>query len=825
MSYSILDAIGNTPLVEIKRINPVPGVRILAKLEYFNPGGSIKDRAALSMIEQAEKKGELTKEKIVVEATSGNTGIGLAMICSIKGYKLLLTMSESASEERKRILKARGAQILLTPGHKGSDGAIEEAYRLGRENPEKYFLTDQYNNEANWQAHYHTTAVELWEQTHGNIDTVVATLGTSGTLMGLSRRLKEFKPDIKIVGAEPFLGHAIQGLKNMKESYRPDIFDKKRLDEKVNIEDEEAFETARRMAREEGLFVGMSSGAAMAVAIREARKLKSGTIVVILPDSGERYLTTSLFTVKDNIQLYLYNSVEKKNVLFEPLEQGKVSVYTCGPTVDASLHVGQYRRFVCADLLCRYLEYRKLTVNHVVNITDLDDRTIQGSEKAGISLSDFTDGFLERFKSELTLLSIREAQAYPRVRDHLDGMVRLAGNLADKGFAYEKLNSLYFDLSSLHSYGALSGLDLDKIKVGATVDLDDYEKDNPRDFTLLKRVGLSELKRGLCVNTPWGNVRPSLHLQCATLSTTYLGEQFDIHTGSRELLFPHHENEVAISVAATGKSPARYWMHCDSVQYDGSLGKNTVCGGDSETEVKSVSEVESQPEPSLESLTLPVLMEMGWSPRAIRFMLLSAHYRKPLILSQRALSDAVRSLEKLDRCVHSLMCIVSSENGTSHKSSMLDSAESDTSHKGSIFDSAESDTSHKNSMLDSAELPDMDQLLYDIKHGFLVAMDDDFKISSVFAVLFKGIRAVNRLMDEGNLKKTDAESILQLLKELDNVLKIFDFNPEKRVSPEIQKLLDAREIARKNTNWEEADKIREKLIAMGVEIHDKKYKK
>ena len=190
MTNSILDAIGNTPLVEIRNMNQVSGVTIFAKLEYLNPGGSIKDRAALSMIEQGEESGELSFGKTVIEATSGNTGIGLAMICSVKGYPLLLTMSESASQERKSILMARGAEIRLTPGHLGSDGAIEEVYRLARENPDAYFMTDQYNNPANWLAHYRTTAPEIWEQTSGRVTSVVATLGTSGTLMGISRRLK-----------------------------------------------------------------------------------------------------------------------------------------------------------------------------------------------------------------------------------------------------------------------------------------------------------------------------------------------------------------------------------------------------------------------------------------------------------------------------------------------------------------------------------------------------------------------------------------------------------------------------------------------------------
>ncbi|MBF0302249.1 MAG: cysteine--tRNA ligase [Desulfamplus sp.] len=817
MSYSIIDSIGNTPLVEIRRLNSAPGVRILAKLEYLNPGGSIKDRAALSMIEDGERSGKLTKDKIVVEATSGNTGIGLALICSVKGYKLLLTMSESASEERKSILRARGAQILLTPGHKGSDGSIEEAYRLARENPDKYFMTDQYNNDANWKAHYNTTAVEIWNQTEGSVDTVVATLGTSGTLMGLSRRLKEFNPKIRIIGVEPFLGHGIQGLKNMKESYRPDIFDKKRLDEKVNIEDDEAFETARQLARQEGLFVGMSSGAAMAVALKEAQKMKNGsaktgsnldansdngtidstknnkikTIVVILPDSGERYLSTSLFKFKDNIKLNIFNTIERKIVKFEPLVQGKVSIYTCGPTVHKPLDPGNFRRFVCADLLCRYLEYKKMSVTHVVNITDMDDKTIQGSEKSGESLAEFTDKYIKLFKHELKLLKIREAQSYPKVSDHLDSMVNLAGTLVEKGFAYEKLNSLYFNLSALSNYGELSGVDLDKIRIGATVDLDDYEKDHPRDFTLLKRIGLSELKRGVCINTKWGNVRPSLHLQCAAITQTCLGEQFDIHTGSRELLFPHHENEVAISLAATGKSPAKYWMHCDSVQYDNDLSS----------------------EDTLENLTLQKLMDTGWTPREIRFWLLSAHYRKTLVLSKKALLDSRRSLEKLDRCVGALLKV----NNQAHLKE----------YTHTQLEKDAKSTSINESTAVNEGFQDIEQLLYDIKHGFGQAMDDDFKIADVLALLFKSIRTLNRLMDSNNLSAKDAKSFIDLFREIDLVLQIFDFNQENnsgsRLSdPEIQKLIEEREIARKDRDWAASDRIRDELLLIGIEIHDDK---
>jgi len=330
MSFSILDAIGNTPLVEIKKINPNPRVKILAKLEYFNPGGSVKDRAALYMIEAGEKSGELTHDKLVIEATSGNTGIGLALVCSIKRYKLLLAMSESASIERQKILRARGADILLTPGHLGTDGAIEEVYRIVRENPKKYFMVDQYNNKANWEAHYYGTAEEIWQQSGEAVTAFVATLGTSGTLMGVSRKLKEYNPKIRIIGVEPYLGHKIQGLKNMKEAYCPEIFEKQRLDKKTNIDDEEAFEMARLLAKEEGLFVGMSSGAAMAVALKEAENLKDGVIVALLPDGGERYLSTSLFAMREKDELRLFNTLSREKELFEPLRSDTVSIFSSG---------------------------------------------------------------------------------------------------------------------------------------------------------------------------------------------------------------------------------------------------------------------------------------------------------------------------------------------------------------------------------------------------------------------------------------------------------------------------------------------------------------
>jgi len=356
---SIIEGIGNTPMVEICRLNSNKKVKIFAKLESVNPGGSIKDRTALFMIENGEKRGDLNHNKIILEATSGNTGIGLAMIAAAKGYKLCLTMSEAASDERKKILRAMGAELHFTPAAQGTDGAIEVAYRMLRENPDKYFCTDQFNNEDNIAAHYYGTAQEIWDQTDGAVTMVVSCLGTTGTAMGISKRLKELNPDIKIIGVEPYLQHKIQGLKNMRESYRPGIFDKTRLDEKVNILDEDAFEMSRRIAREEGILVGMSSGAAMFVAAQKARLLEEGLIVVIFPDSGERYLSTELFAFKKEISTFnLYDTLRRRKTIFQPVKTDEVRMHTCGPTVHDAPHLGNYRRLIVSDLICRYLIYK-----------------------------------------------------------------------------------------------------------------------------------------------------------------------------------------------------------------------------------------------------------------------------------------------------------------------------------------------------------------------------------------------------------------------------------------------------------------------------------
>jgi cysteinyl-tRNA synthetase len=756
MNISILDTIGNTPLVEIRRLNPGKKAKIFAKLENFNPGGSIKDRVALSMINNAEKRGELTKDKTIIEATSGNTGIGLALIAAAKGYRLCLAMSESASEERKKILKAMGAELIFTPANLGTDGAIEMVYNLLLQHPDKYFGPDQFNNPDNTMAHYYGTGEEIWRQTKGAVTMVVATLGTTGTAMGISKRLKEYNPDIKIVGVEPYLQHKIQGLKNMKESYRPGIFEKNELDEKINIHDEDAFEMARRLAREEGILAGMSSGAAMYVAAQKAKEMDDGLIVVILPDGGDRYLSTELFKDKEQSTLCLYNSLTKEKAFFKPVNPEEVLLHSCGPTVHEVPHVGSYRRFVVSDMMRRYLEFKGYHVKHVMNIIDLDDRSIRESEKASLDLRTHTEKCATEFISDINKLNIKKEDCYPRASENVDSMVTLVEKLMEKGYAYEKLRSVYFDISKIDDYGCLSHIDLGMVQPGKTLDMDDYEKDSPGDFTLLKRSTLNELKRGIYFKTRWGNVRPSWHLECATISLKYLSGTFDIHASGADVIFPHCENVMAIGRAATGKRMANYWLNTELVMVGG----------------KKMSR-------SLDNVyTIEDLEKKGYDGKEIRFFLLGTQYRKPLNFSFGALETARNTLRKVNGFIQRLIRFTPGEG---------------------YFDT--------------------DQLIYDVKQGFTSAMDDDFNISGGLATLFDFVKKISIPLSSGQLNLKERDQVIDIMKGIDTVLGVMNFS-EEAISEEAIHLMQERKMLRKQGNWEASDAIRKKLLAMGIEVSD-----
>lgn len=294
---TILEFVGGTPLVRIRNIvKRKKGVEIYAKMESFNPGGSVKDRPALWMIDDGIRKGELTKDKVILEATSGNTGIAIALIGATLGYRVELCVPKNVSEERKKILKAFGAHIHFTDPLEGSDGAIKEATRIYQENPGRYFRPDQYNNPVNVNSHYETTGVEILEQTGGKVTHVVAGIGTSGTIMGIRKRMKEFNKNIQIIAVEPDCPlHGLEGLKYMATSIVPGIYNPHLLDRKINIGTESAYNMVKRLAREEGLFVGQSSGAAMVAAEILAQEINEGLIVVIFPDGGDKYLSTRMW--------------------------------------------------------------------------------------------------------------------------------------------------------------------------------------------------------------------------------------------------------------------------------------------------------------------------------------------------------------------------------------------------------------------------------------------------------------------------------------------------------------------------------------------------
>ncbi|HYV18352.1 MAG TPA: cysteine synthase family protein [Verrucomicrobiae bacterium] len=292
---SILGAVGGTPLILLKRLNPHPGVRVWAKLEGFNPMGSVKERIALRIVEEGERRGALRPGMTLLESSSGNTGIGLAMVGAVKGYPVVITMARKVSRERRQILEALGARVVFTSKEGGSDEAWALADRMEREEPGRYFRIGQYVSPDNPLAHYHGTAVELWQQTHGRIDWLVLTLGTCGTLVGVARRLKELRPTLKVVSVEPQPQHLQQGLRNMTESRVPDIMDWSLVDERMTVSDEDAARLTRDLARKEGILAGFSSGTAVYAALEVARRAGSGDVVTLLPDRGEKYLSMPLF--------------------------------------------------------------------------------------------------------------------------------------------------------------------------------------------------------------------------------------------------------------------------------------------------------------------------------------------------------------------------------------------------------------------------------------------------------------------------------------------------------------------------------------------------
>jgi cysteinyl-tRNA synthetase len=754
--HSVLSRIGNTPIIKLNSLKVKSGIEIWAKLESVNPGGSIKDRVALSMIEEAEKAGELTPEKVVVEASSGNTGIGLALVCAIKGYRCLIAMSEAASIERRKIMQAFGADILLTPADKCTDGAIETVYELARNHPDKYFCTDQYNNPANWKAHYNGTAPEIWRDTEGKVTYVVCGLGTTGTAMGIARFAKEKNLPFKVIGVEPGVGHHIQGLKNMKESYPPGIYDRSLLERVYTVQDEEAFYWTRSLARKEGLFVGMSSGAALAGALKLAQEIEEGLIVVIFPDGGERYLSTQLWSfphLQQQAPLFLFNTLTRRREAISP-EEEEIKIYTCGPTLNTTPHIGFYRRLLTVDVLKRFLKLIGLKVKHVVNLTDYDDKTIKTALEKGIPLKELTAGVEAEFYQGLKWLHIEEADLYPRVSEYLKEMVEDALSLKNKGFAYEKFSSLYFDVSRFSEYGKLSGVNLEGLRQHNTTELEDYGKEEPFDFALLKRVHILELKEGYFVEAPFGKVRPTWHIHCATLGLRHLGEEFHIYASGRDLLFPHNENTRAVAKALTGKEPARIWIHTELVYHQG----------------KKLS--------SANRILIKDVQERGFKGRDLRFYLLRTHYSNPLNFTWKGLEESKKLLEKFEKY---LALLLAAEQGSADEKSIKKSLE-------------------------------------DFKQGWQEALEEDLNTPLAISKLITFFKELYLHLVKGFSQDLKQE-ILSEIERFNNVFEILSF-PEKVEDPEILQKIRERDKLRELKDYEKADAIREELKKRGYLVLD-----
>jgi cysteinyl-tRNA synthetase len=460
-----------------------------------------------------------------------------------------------------------------------------------------------------------------------------------------------------------------------------------------------------------------------------------------------------------------YDTLSKRLAPFVPMEEGRVRLYTCGPTVYDFAHIGNFRTYVWEDLLRRFLEWRGFQVDHVMNLTDVDDKTIRGANEKGISLDEYTAPFREAFFQDIETLRILPAKWYPRATEHIPEMVALVKSLEEKGHTYRSEGSIYFSITSFPAYGRLSGFSLEAVQPGARVDSDEYEKEDVRDFVLWKAPKEGEPSW----DTEVGPGRPGWHIECSAMSMKYLGETFDIHTGGVDNIFPHHENEIAQSEGATGKPFVRYWLHAAHLIAEG------------EKMSKSLGNF----------YTLRELLDRGADPRAIRYLLLSTHYRKSLNFTFEGLTQAGAALRRMDDLVLRL----------------------------------------KEARGEDGESPDWEARLVQAREGFGDALADDLNISGALGAVYDLVRDANRALQERTMLEGDRLATLRLLDSLDDVLAVFDV--EKRVPPVIHlelatgeglrvlsqvelseetlRQIKEREEARRRRDFETADRLRDEL--------------
>lgn len=453
--------------------------------------------------------------------------------------------------------------------------------------------------------------------------------------------------------------------------------------------------------------------------------------------------------------LVFHDTMKKRRVNFEPIDPGTVRMYTCGPTVYADAHIGNFRTYVFEDLLRRTLKFLGYKVIQVMNLTDVEDKTINASMKEGVPLQQHTAPIIDRFFEDVDILKIERAEHYPKATEHISLMLDLVQKLMDKGFAYESGGSIYFRIDKFDNYGKLSGMKLDKLVRGARVEADEYEKDDFRDFALWK--GWSEEDGDVAWESPFGRGRPGWHIECSAMSMKYLGEEFDIHTGGVDNIFPHHENEIAQSECANGKNFVRYWLHSAHLMID------------NEKMSKSLSNY----------YTLRDLISKGFSARSLRYVLLTAHYRQQMNLSEDSILAATAALERLDTLRHT------ASEGTG---------------AGEIR-------------------PDLVCSIDQANSDFTISLEDDLGISGAMAALFDLVSAVHRLSNISPLSEKEGKALLDFWKKVDSVL-CFLFPDEKELPTEVRDSVLKRLQARAERNFALSDEIRDSLAVLGYQLKD-----
>jgi cysteinyl-tRNA synthetase len=452
--------------------------------------------------------------------------------------------------------------------------------------------------------------------------------------------------------------------------------------------------------------------------------------------------------------LRFFNTLTRTKEEFVSIELGKVRMYTCGPTVWDYAHIGNFRAYIVADLIKRYLGYKGYEVKHIMNITDVDDKTIAGSQSEKVSLSEYTQRYKKAFFEDLENLNIEKADLYPEATAHIVEMVDLVKKLLEKGYAYQLEGSTYFKISTFPPYGQLSKMKMEDLKGGVRISKDEYEKEEVGDFALWK--GWDEKDGEVFWKTERGKGRPGWHIECSTMSMKYLGKHFDIHTGGVDLIFPHHENEIAQSQAATEEKFVNFWLHNEFLMVEG------------KKMAKSLGNF----------YTLRDVLNKGYNPMAIRYLLMSTYYRQQLNFTFQGLEGAKNALQR-------------------------------------FYDFMDSLTRVKNQK-DNAMV---DEILRKAKVGFENALDDDLNISEALGVIFDLVRDVNRLIDEGKLSSSDALKVINQMKSFDKVLGILQ-KEELVLDDKIKELILKREEARRNKDWALADKIRKEIKSLGIIIED-----